>query len=33
MHQGGCGGYAQSDRWSDYYGVAFGMKYSNCIRE
>jgi hypothetical protein len=26
MHQGGCGGYAQSDRWSDYYGVAFGMK-------
>ncbi len=26
MHQGGCGGYAQSDKWSDYYGVAFGMK-------
>lgn len=26
IHQGGCGGYAQSDRWSNYFGTAFGIK-------
>lgn len=26
IHQGGCGCYEQSDRWSNYQGVAFGIR-------